>query len=122
MSKPLAAKNTYAVARPNTLIKLINYATKTVGQGIAVAPTTPSFTFDEALALVALRIQMPNNDSPVYRAGTTFETADAAHKVNGGLPYFTSVYINSEGGNSNTLDLSSAVLRGILHPSEVTGN
>ena len=117
MVNPVPMNNTYAIARPNAIINLINYATKTVGQGVAIDANAQVFTFDEALALVALRYQMPTFDIPVYATGTT--TASTAALVKGGLPYFTQVRISNTGRD---LDLTSAILRAITHPSEVTGD
>ncbi|MEO7162860.1 MAG: hypothetical protein ABI041_08070, partial [Bdellovibrionia bacterium] len=55
-------------------------------------------------------------DQPVYLPNTVSSTANAANKVQGGLPYFTQINLNNGG---DKLDLSSAVLRAIIHPSEV---
>jgi len=112
--RPVAANNTYAINRPNTLIKMINYATKTVGQGITISATEQVFTFDEALALVALRGLMPMVGDPVYAAGTTSATPSAVLK--GVVPTFKQVHVSN---NSDEYDISSAVLRAITHPSEL---
>lgn len=112
--QPVAANNTYAINRPNTLIKMINYATKTVGQGITIGSTDKVFTFDEALSLVALRSLMPMVGDQVYAAGTTSATPSAVLK--GVVPTFRQVQL---GNNDNSYDISSAVLRAITHSSEL---
>ena len=114
MIKPVTANNTYAISRPNTLIKMINYATKTSGQGITIGATEQKFSFDEALALVALRGLMPVVNMPIYSAGTT--TANSANILPGVIPNFQSVHVSNGGGD---MDISSAVLRAILHPTEL---
>jgi hypothetical protein len=101
--------NTYAITRPGQLIKMINYATKTTGQGVTLDPAAPAFSFDEALALVALRYAMPKLDGQVVRA-------DGHTPVPGALQYFQQVRM-SQGGGGDELDLPSAVLRAILHGS-----
>jgi hypothetical protein len=75
--------NAYASNRPNMLIKMVNYATKSTGQGVTLDPTVAVFSFDEALALVALRYAMPL-DSRVYRS-------DGVTEVPGALPFFSQV-------------------------------
>lgn len=107
MVKLVAANNAYSINRPNTLVKLINYATKSVGQGVAVDPNAKVFSFDEALALVALRLTLPfqSGDTPVYAPGSTTQRA----KVN---PVFSQVQLGG-GGMNPDLDLVSAILAAI---------
>gem|GEM_PF-4825360 len=118
MIKPLPAKNTYAIARPNSIIKLINYATKTVGQGITVNPDAQIFSFDEALAFVALRGLMPALNTPVYQAGTT--EASEANVLAGSMAAFQEVFVPSLTQDKSKMDISSAVLRAITHPDELS--
>jgi hypothetical protein len=105
MVNPLPMNNTYAINRPNMLIKMVNYATKSTGQGVTLDPAAPTFSFDEALSLVALRYAMPRLDSKVY-------LSDGTTQVPGALPFFSQVRL-SNGGND--MDLPSAVLRATLH-------
>jgi hypothetical protein len=107
---PRPMNNTYAINRPNMLIKMVNYATKSTGQGVTLDPTVANFSFDEALALVALRYAMPRLDSKIY-------LTDGTTEVPGALPFFSQVRL-TQGGND--MDPSSAVLRAILHGSELT--
>ena len=104
---PRPMNNAYAINRPNMLIKMVNYATKSTGQGVTVDPTVATFSFDEALALVALRYAMPRLGSKVY-------LSDGVTEVPGALPFFSPVRL-SQGGND--MDLPSAVLRAMLHGS-----
>jgi hypothetical protein len=104
---PRPMNNTYAINRPNMLIKMMNYATKSTGQGVTLDPAVATFSFDEALALVALRYAMPRLDSRIY-------LSDLTTPVPGALPFFSQVRLNQ---GRNDMDLSSAVLRAILHGS-----
>ena len=109
---PKPMNNAYDVVRPNTMIKLINFATKTVGQGITILSTDKVFSFDEAFALMALRFQMPAGVT-VYAPGTS--AADPTKVVNGGFPFFEPI----RSQNHNDADMASAVLRGLVHPEEL---
>jgi len=113
--KPVAANNTYAINRPNTLIKMINYATKTIGQGIKIGADEKVFTFDEALALVALRGLMPIVGEPVYAPGASSPSGTV---LKGVVPTFRRVHLPTDNGGKE-LDISSAVLRAITRPGEL---
>ena len=68
---PKPMNNAYDIERPNTMTGLINFATKTIGQGVQISPTAKIFSFDEALALIALRYEFPPENFAVYQPGTT---------------------------------------------------
>lgn len=104
---PRPMNNAYAISRPNTIIKMINYATKSTGQGVALDASAQVFTLDEALALVALRYAMPQLGSKIY-------LSDGTTQVRGALPLFEQVRSSHDG---KELDLASAVLRAIVHGS-----
>ncbi len=55
--KPM--KNAFNIGMPNTMIKLINFATKTVGQEIEIAADEKAFSLEEVMALMTLRFMMP---------------------------------------------------------------
>jgi hypothetical protein len=81
---PIAMQNAYAVSRPNGIIKLVNYATKTVGQGVTIDPSANVFAFDEALALLLLRQELP-------AIGTVVDLPNSSTPILGALPYFQQV-------------------------------
>ncbi len=111
---PVPMNNAYQIVRPNTTIKLMNYATKTVGQGTTINPATPLFAFDEALALISLRYLLPLNIQ-VYTSGTT--TATAANLDPSAMPIFQQVWVNN---SNHQYDMVSAVLRAMTNPAELT--
>lgn len=110
---PKPMNNAYNIERPNTLIKLINYATKGTGQGVAIGKTEKVFSFDEALAMVALRFALPNADIGVYEPGTS--SADETKRIKEAFPFYETVRIEGQ----NDLDPASAVLRGLTRPAEL---
>lgn len=116
LMKPIAANNTFAVSRPNTLIKMINYATKSSGQGISISRTEKKFTFDEAMALVALRRMMPVTDVAIHQPGIT--TPSASSRMRGTSLTFENVYL-PDNQNNNNLDFVGAVLRAISYPADL---
>ena len=95
-------QNAYDVERPNTVIKLAAYASKTVGQGMEINPTVKKFTFDEALALIALRYELHPNEIKIYENGL---------RTNRYKPVFRQVR-----GRDKGLDLMGAVLKGVTRP------
>jgi hypothetical protein len=55
-------RNAFDTARPNTLIKLINFATKSVGQGRKIKADEKVFSPEEVVAMLVLRLNMkPQN-------------------------------------------------------------
>lgn len=104
--KPMPMNNAYNVARPNTLLKLVGLATKSVGQGITISKTDKRFSFDEALALIALRNQLLPDVQVVDSHGA---------EVRGVSAHFESVQLNDDGNN----DPTSAILRGLTRPEEL---
>ncbi|MBI3544252.1 MAG: hypothetical protein HY075_13360 [Deltaproteobacteria bacterium] len=103
---PQPMRNAYDIERPNTVIKLANYATKTVGQGVRVGRTDKVFSFDEALALIALRYRMPPSGVAIR---------DGAQPAVGLYPVFESV----DSGDNAKRDPVSAVLRALTRPEEL---
>ena len=55
MINPKPMKNAYDVAYPKKFMTLLNYATKSIGQGVTIDPDEDLFSFDEALALIEMR-------------------------------------------------------------------
>lgn len=102
---PKPMRNAYDIAKPNTLIKAVNYATKTVGQGVTLARTEKRFTFDEALALIAVRNQIPPTELKVF---------DGDKEALGLYLYFQTL----NNGEDKNLDPVSAVLKGLSRPEE----
>lgn len=110
---PQPMKNAYDVDRPNTLIKLINFATKTTGQGISLDSKERVFAFDEAMALIVLRTRIPA-DVPVYDAGTTTPSNSALRRD--AFPYFDFVQTPGQDDGGSGGDPASGVLRGLTRP------
>lgn len=100
---PRPMNNAYDVARPNTLMKLIASATKTVGQNVTLAHDEKAFSFDEALALIAVRNHLPVK-MQVY-------SSDESTVVNGAHVRFQEVETLDQHN-----DAASAVLRGLTRP------
>ena len=59
MINPKPMKNAYDVAYPKKFMTLLNYATKSIGQGVTIDPDEDLFSFDEALALIEMRKMLP---------------------------------------------------------------
>ncbi len=76
--------NAYNVARPNSLMRLITAATASTGTGVHLSPTTKVFSFQEALSLMFLRLNMPSGGT-VYGPGATPGTDDP---ISGASIYF----------------------------------
>jgi len=57
---PVPMNNAYDIAFPKQYTALMSYATKTVGQGKTITATDKVFSYDEALALIAARLMMPD--------------------------------------------------------------
>lgn len=98
---PVPMNNAYAVLTPNAAVKLVNYATKDIGQGISVNPTEKLFTFDTALALTSFRKMFPLTGIHVTSSGDT---------IPGALGVFQRVMDPSLPRDSDHLDPVSSVL------------
>jgi hypothetical protein len=61
-------------------MNLINYATKTVGQGVYIDRYAKVLTFDEALALMILRIHLPPQELDVYNPSGSNKLQEASSK------------------------------------------
>lgn len=109
---PKPMKNAYDIERPNRMVNLINYATKTIGQGVTVDPTEKLFSFDEALSFIALRYAFPPENFHVYEPGTT--TASDEAEIKGAFPFYQPVRTGDR-----WIDEASAVLRGLIAPDEL---
>lgn len=107
MVLPKPMNNAYDVAKPDTMMKLVNYATKSIGQNVTLASSEKVFSFDEALALMSLRHSMPVKITVYSSDGTT--PAPGAH------PMFQQVETVDKHS-----DAASAVLRGLTRPSELS--
>ena len=90
------------------MIKLINFATKTTGQGVTIDPDEKIFSFDEALAMVALRMQLPPQGATVYQS-------DGETLANDAFLFYEMVETDSE----QHTDPLGAVLRGLVKPDEL---
>ncbi|MFZ4713651.1 MAG: hypothetical protein ACOYL6_08070 [Bacteriovoracaceae bacterium] len=104
---PKPMQNAYDIARPKTLLSMISYASKTVGQGAIIGQYEKAFTFDEALALVAVRLMLPPQGMRVY--GTVNATTVA-------LDQATANFYPVRPANGNDFSAISSILRGITRP------
>jgi len=104
--------NAYDIERPNKMLRLISAATASTGTGVTVERTEEVFSFQEALALVYLRLSMPVRAQVKYN-----NTA-----INGAGLYFKDVRI--PGRDS---DPASGLLRlflekgGVIDPATSSG-
>ena len=108
--KPKPMNNAYDIAYPKTMLNMMNYATKTVGQGVTIDPNAKVFSFDEALALVNVRFLIPPQGMDVEDPTGTYVYENAA-------PFFDAVY---NPANDQEISAISAVLKGITKPSELS--
>ena len=107
--KPIFMNNAYDIARPRKLLNMIQYATKSVGQGVTIDLTKKVFSFDEALALVQVRYELPPRDVKV-RIGNS----------NGSVYNETSLIFTPqricENGDS---DIVTSLLTILVHPESL---
>lgn len=106
--KPVPMNNAFDIARPRKLLNMIQYATKSVGQGVAIDPSKKVFSFDEALALVQVRYDLPPRDFKV-RAG------DASGSIANDLSFIFS----PNGVCHNTPDIITSLLTVLVHPEKL---
>lgn len=120
MINPKPMKNAYNIERPNTLVKLINYATKSTGQGISLAATDEVFSFDEAIALIVLRMRLPA-EIAVWEPGTT-STSDPTKLRQDAFVYYEQVRLPGAGQGDKgkgSLGPADGVLRALTRPNEM---
>ena len=95
--KPVAMNNAYSILKPNAAVKLANYVSRDIGQGITINPNDKLFTFDTAAALIALRNMLPVTGITVTSGSNTYK------KVIGLYQPFKDPQINSS-NNGKTLN------------------
>ncbi len=98
--KPRA--NSYLVSTPRAVTRAFNYATKSVGQGVTIDHRHRVFTFDEALAFIAYRLQMPLRNLTVRHA------PNAGGQV---IPY---ARVELEEVSENDMDMIDNPVQGLL--------
>jgi hypothetical protein len=64
--KPVQMKNAYDISYPKKFMTLLNFATKTIGQGVTIDPNKKQFTFEEAVAFIEMRKMLPPNVDALY--------------------------------------------------------
>lgn len=106
--KPKPMNNAYDIERPKTMINMMNYFTKSVGQGVEIDRYAKVFTVDEALALVGLRALLPPQAMDIYDSTESFV-------YNGAFPQFFPVRASQNMDTSST----SAVLKALVKPSQL---
>ncbi|MBU3916755.1 hypothetical protein KKA14_14585, partial [bacterium] len=101
--------NAYSIERPNKLMKLISTATATVGTGNPLASTAEVFNFQEALALVFLRLNLPVYSSVKDASHDSPYTNLDNDRVDGLSIYFKNVRLPGKQS-----DIASGLLRKFL--------
>jgi hypothetical protein len=103
--RPVEMNNVYDIGRPKQYAALMSYATKTVGQGKTIAQTDKVFSYDEALALMAARMMMPDKSNMLNDAGDPIS----------GRARLRGVRLSDD----QEVSIIGAILKGITKPTEL---
>ncbi|MCP4296138.1 MAG: hypothetical protein GY786_11065, partial [Proteobacteria bacterium] len=101
MRKLVKRKNAYDIAKPNQLLRLISSATATTGTGITLTSTEKVFNFQEALAMIYMRIAFPMRG----------EVRDPSGDLDTGGMF---IYMRQNRTPDNHSSVASSVLRAFL--------
>ena len=107
--KPMS--NAFSIDRPNTFIKLINYATKSYGVGRTLDPGAKVFSLDEAMAMMTLRL-MIKPEVKVFTPGVLSDMNNATNYQT--KDYMTQLFMVPKPDDHGSSPFSS-VLKGVMY-------
>jgi hypothetical protein len=110
--RPREMNNSYAIAYPRKFTTILNYATKSIGQGVTIDPTKKLFSFDEAVALIEIRRMLQPKLDEIYDSNLVYN--QAGNPLDGVSPSFISINTDP---NSDQMDTPSAVFLGLTNPA-----
>ena len=113
--RPREMNNSFSIAYPKKFTTILNYATKSIGQGVKIDPTKKLFSFDEAVALIEIRRMLQPQLDEVYDSKLVYN--EDQQPLDGVSPGFISVSMDPD---SDRMDTPSAVFLGLTRPSLLT--